>query len=253
MSQPYTKPPTASTLATVVGCSCVFGSLLLTLAFPRLHLGVAIAIGAVTGAPFIALGLLLHSRSISRDSKQFLPTITETQNLLWGGVAWAVFFVSLLAPVAIFGVLGYLLPPGDDWGMVALRLLFISVVCLVCYRWVKFVSAIIPGWFRGRVSDQTLDAMTRQEPRDEPKSRKAAALKYFHLVIIALVTFCIACGAIHFPDIKVGPRRIRGLIGLIQWCRGNPNTVTASAGLVGAGALVLYFYRIYRASVKASS
>lgn len=73
------QQPLASTLATVSGCLSLFGSLLLTLKFPALHIGIAIAIGGVLGAPLIVLGLRLGEQTPPDDveSRRFWPTRVE--------------------------------------------------------------------------------------------------------------------------------------------------------------------------------
>lgn len=76
-------------------------------------------------------------------------------------------------------------------------------------------------------------------------------------MIIAGVAFSVAFGAIDFDspwfEIDGGVRRTRGLVLVIQWCRGNPNTVTSSAMLVGAAASACYLYRIWRAMVRSDA
>ena len=256
MPQQNRKPPIASTLATLAGCAIVFGSLLLTLAFPRLHLGIAIAIGAVLGTPFIVLGLRLHPPSIAADgpSKQFWPTRREARGVLWGFVAFVTLCACILGPLGIVIAVGVFLPAGDTWGIVAVRLLFIGAAVLAWYWWVKFAATTIPNWFRGRLSDETLDAITRDEPSEEPKTAKAAAIKYWQVAAIALVAFCVGFGVIDFHspwlNIDAGPKRTHGLVRLLQWCRGNPNTVTSSSILVGAAALAWYIFQVCRVVAK---
>jgi hypothetical protein len=43
------------------------------------------------------------------------------------------------------------------------------------------------------------------------------------------------------------PKRFRGLVAVVQWCRGHPNTVTASALVTGVGSALLYAYRVQSA------
>jgi hypothetical protein len=255
MPQQNPKPPIASTLANLAGCAIIFGSLLLTLQFPKLHLGIAIAIGAVLGTPFIVLGLRLHERSLPADgtSKQFWPTRTEGSRVFWGFVAFVTLCASIVGPIALAIVIGYFLPSGDNWGIVTIRLLFAALVFCGWYWWFKFAFKSIPNWFRGRLSDETLDAFTREEPTEQPKTAVAAARKNWQLLVIALVALCIALGIIDFDspwlDIDAGPKRTRGLVRLIQWCRGNPKTVTSSAVIVGTVAAAWYVFQIRRATV----
>jgi MFS family permease len=256
MPKQNATPPIASTLATLAGCAIVVGSLLLTLAFPRLHLGIAIAIGAVLGTPFIVLGLRLYPQSTPANeaSKQFWPTRTEARRVLWGFVAFVTLCACVFGPIAILISFSFFLPSGDNWGIVTVRLLFIVLAILGCYWWVEFASTTIPNWFRGRLSNETLDAITSDEPPEEPQTAKAAAIKNWQLAVIALVAFCVASGVIDFGspwlNIDAGPKRTRGFVRLIQWCRGNPNTVTSSSVLVGTAASAWYVLRIRRAAVR---
>lgn len=253
------RPPIVSTLATLTGGAIVFGSLLLTLAFPRLHLGIALTIGAVFGAPFIILGMRLHSQSIADDKtpKHFWPKGNEAKKVVWGLVAIVTFFACLLGPIAVVFLIGYFLPSGDNWPIVAIRLLFVVFAVLGVYWWLKFAISTIPNWFRGKLSGEALDEFTRKEPADEPTTGKAAAIKHWQVAVVALVAFCVAFGAIDFdsPLLKIdaGPKRTRGLVRLIQWCRGNPNTVTSSSLLVGVASLAWYANQIRRAVAKPKS
>lgn len=259
MPQQNSRPPIASTLATLAGCAIVFGSLLLTLAFPKLHLGIAIALGAILGTPFIILGLRLHPQSnpVDGTSRQFWPTRAEARRVLWGFFAFVTLLAGVFGPMVLLISMGYFLPSGDNWGIVTIRLLFVVLAVLGWYWWVKFASKTIPNWFRGRLSDETLEAFTRDEPTEQPQTAVAAALKNWQLPVIAIVALCVAIGIIDFDspwlNIDAGPKRARGLVRLIQWCRGNPNTVTSSAVLVGTATSAWYVFQIRRGTVTAKA
>lgn len=256
MSQQQPKPPIASILATLAGCAIVFGSLLMTLAFPDLHLGFAIAIGAVIGTPFIVLGLRLHTQSnpVDEASRQFWPTRTEARRVLWGFIAFFTLLACVFGPIVLLISLGYFLPSGDDWGIVTIRLLFVAFAIHGYYWWFKFASKTIPNRFRGRLSDEALEAFTRDRRNEQPTTAVAAAARNWQLLAIALVAFCVASGVIDFDspwlNIDAGPRRTRGLVRLIQWCRGNPNTVRSSSVIVGTAALAWYVLQIRCATVN---
>ena len=254
MSQRNHKTPIASTLATLAGCAIVFGSLLLIAVFPRLHLAVALAIGFVFGTPFIVLGLRLDSSSDTKDetSGRFWPTRTEARGLFWGLVAFATLAGSILVPFGLVIAIGFYMPPGDTWGIVAGRLLFVATAMIAGYMWLQYASATIPNWFRGRISDETLDAFLADEPPESPTTARAAAVKHWQVAAIALLAFCIASGVIDFQspwlDIDAGSKRTRGAIRVLQWCRGNPNTVTSSSFIVGLVATGWYAVKIRQAA-----
>ena len=163
------------------------------------------------------------------------------------------FFGCFLVPILVWGVAALLLPAGDDWGTVIIRLAYMAAAVCGGYWWIKFAFEKLPDLFRGKISDKTLDAFTREEPKDEPKTATSAVLKNWQLPLIALVAFLVASGVIDFSspwlDIDLGARRARRLMRLMVWCRGNPNTVLSSTVLVGVGALGLYAYRIGRAAM----
>ncbi len=259
MPQQNPKPPIASTLASLAGSLIIFGSLLLPLQFPKLHLGIAIALGAVLGTPFLVLGLRIYEGSLPADgtSKQFWPTRTEGGRVFWGFVALVTLVASIFGPIALFLGIGYFLPSGDNWSIVTIRLLFAALAVLGYYWWFKFASKTIPNRFRGRVSDEALDAFTHDVPKERPKTPVAAATRNWQLLVIALVAFCIALGVIDFDspwlNIDAGTRRTRGFVRLIQWCRGHPNTVTSSATIVGAAAFAWYIFQIRRAAGSADA
>lgn len=175
------KSPIVSTLVTLAGCAIVFGSLLLTVVFPQLHLGVLVVVGVLLGSPLIVLGMRLHPQSNSKEiaEKPFWPTGTEIRKSLWGIVAIATVLVCFIGPVALAIAGGFLLPPGDQWGVVALRLLWIASAMVGWVWWVKFVSTKIPQLFRGRLSDEMLNAITRQPLAEEVMTGKAAAIRHW--------------------------------------------------------------------------
>ena len=58
------KSPLLSTLVTLAGCAIVFGSLMLTVVFPQLHLGVLVVVGGLLGESLDCPG---HATSSSVD------------------------------------------------------------------------------------------------------------------------------------------------------------------------------------------
>lgn len=257
MSQQRPKPPIASLLATLVGVIVIMSLFLtLTLAYPLLHPGIAIAIGLVLGMPFIAWGLHLHPQSIPVDgaSRGFWPTRTEARRVLWGVLAVFTLLFCILVPMALLVALGYFLPSGDNWGVVTLRLVFVAFSLLAYNWWFRFASKTMPELFRKRLSDETIDSFMRSEPPEQPANAVAAAKRNWQLPVAALVALSLAFGVIDLnsPWLKIdaGPRRTRGLVLLIQWCRGNPNTTRSSGLIVGTAALAWYVVQIRRASAN---
>jgi hypothetical protein len=246
MPKNHPKPTALANVATFSGMALIFGSLLLTLVFPRLHVGIAIAIGAALGAPLVILGLWLGSNhaAANQPPRSFWPTKAEA----WGILGVLVFFACVLAPVCMFLLIAFFLPSGDDWGIVILRIVTVVVALGASIWWIKFASKTIPKWF----PDGTIDAFTWETPAEEPKSAAVAAYKNWQIGVIAIVAFCVAFGVIDYNspilNVDAGGKRARGFMRLITWCRGNPNTVTSSSALVGFGALGFYAFRIVSAA-----
>ena len=147
-----------------------------------------------------------------------------------------------------------LFPPGDNWGTVGLRLSLLVLAAGGVYWWVNFTRRKLPDLFRGKLSDETLGALTREEQGDEQKTATGAVLKNWELPLIAILAFCVAFGVIDFNNpwlnMNGASPRARGLVRLIAWCCGNPNTLVSLSVLVGLGALGLYSYRIVRAAIQ---
>lgn len=188
------------------------------------------------------------------NPKPFWPTREEGRHLLWGCAFFATFFALIFGPIVIGSIVIPLLPSGDGWGIVTARLVLVAAVALAWYRWGKSIVISIPTWFHGRISNELYGLLTRDEPPDEPKSATAAAFKNWQLAAVALAAFCIAYGVVALDnpllDLDVGPKRTRSLVHMIQWCRGNPNTVVSSSVLVGVAALGRYIFLIRRAAAK---
>jgi hypothetical protein len=211
------KSSEASFAVTMIGCILLFGSTAIPVHYPRVSIGMAIAIGATVGIPFIILGLLLDPKSTNADGteKHFWPTKAEMKRVAWGFVAIMTLQAVVLGPAAIVVSVGYLLPSGDTWDIVAVRLAFVVVSALGGVWWFKFTCKTIPSWFRGKLSDKTLDTFIHVQPTEEPATAMAAAKKRWKLVVVALAAFSVALGAIDITsawlDMDVVPKRAFGL------------------------------------------
>ena len=219
---------------------------------PSFPIWMAIALGALVGGPLVVFGMRIHPNSDpeGEHSQSFWPTRKQG----WGLLAFFVFFASVLIPFAIFAIGVFLLRKGDDWGIVILRLVFLVSIGLGAYCWFKFAAKRLPEWFRGKLSDELLDAFTREPPQESPTSVIDAATKNWRLVLVAAVALCISMGFVDLDspwlNFEASTKRTRGFIALIRWCRGNPNTVWSSALLLGLGSLGLLAYRIWDVAKK---
>ena len=161
---------------------------------------------------------------------------------------------TFLAPAVLFLPIFWLVPAGDDWPIVAVRIVLVSTAIGVTYWWLGFAKNKLSRFFRGRLPDATIDAFINSERRKEPDSARIAALQNWELLVAAALAFLVAYWFLNFNNpgavLNNGPRRLRGAIRLLQWCQGNPNTVVTSSVLVACFTLGLYVYRVVRASYR---
>lgn len=243
------KPSIGSIIALTAGSVVVLGAIVLPMAFPRLHIGLSVTIGVILGASLLLTGALLN-RSAERSAgaeRQFWPMATE----LWGFLAAVCFFSRFLAPMCLFGALSYLLPTGDGWFIVAVRIAFLGLALASLLWWVRFADRTFPEFFRDRVSDEAFKHWMHREPAAEPESIPAAIREYWQLAVIAVVAFCVAWGVVDWDApwlaLDVGPQRFRSIVRIISWCRGNPNTVISTAWFVGIAATGAFAHLIFQA------
>jgi hypothetical protein len=236
---------------------------------PQFPFWLAVFLSAAIGIPLLIISMQLQESSHRtpadgiEDSglhatnanapKPFWPTRTE----IWGYVGFFTFLACVFGPCILFLPLFFLLPAGDNWWIVIVRISLAIIVCGAYYLWIEYARKTIPNFFRGKVSDATLDAALKEEPRKEPGSAMEAALMNWQLLVFVVVAFLVAYGFLNFknpgPILERGPRRLQGFVRFLTWCRGNPNTVMSSSVLVGLGGLALYMYRVIRAHVRSNS
>lgn len=242
-----------STIATTFGVIAMTASLTLCAFNPKISIALAIFIGVVTGVPFILLGFRLHPTSVSDidEYRHFWPRKSE----IWGILMFLTFLGATIGIAAIFLTVAYLLPSGDNWGIVVLRLSLMVLAGCTFFWWFNYPGKGIAELFRGKLSDATIDELTRDEPNQkrEPETPIAVILTNWELLLIAAIAFAVAFGFIDFNhpwlenlDTEASNRRVRSLARNIAWCRDNPNTVFSSSLLVGCGALGWYLYLIMR-------
>lgn len=250
-----------SVLATVSGSVIFAGSLLLTVVFPQLHIAFAVAIGAVLAGPLIVLGLRLHPQATVETveggvSKRFWPDGAEARDLFWGVVGFITLAVCLLMPCSVVVLVWARLPPGDNWNVVGVRLLFFTSAYCGCSWWLGVCSRTIAPWFRGKVPDSFVDSFSRKEVPVEPATVKDAAAKHWQLAVIAMVAFFLAAGAINLNGLGLQPvarpGRVRTIVAAVMWCQAHPNTTRATAILVAVAASITFLYRLHRAAEKSN-
>ncbi|MFO0976762.1 MAG: hypothetical protein U0996_10215 [Planctomycetaceae bacterium] len=239
-----------------MGLSIVIAALVMTIVFPQWNVWVAVAVGALVGGPFIVLGLRLHPQATVEDggSKRFWPEGSEARELFWGIVGFMTLTVCLLTPLFVAVKVWASLPPGDNWNVVGVRLLFFTAAYCGCSWWFGVCSKTVAPWFRGTIPDGFVDSFTRKEVPVEPTNVKDAAAKNWQLAVIALFAFFLATGAINLNGLGLQPvarpGRVRTIVSAIIWCQAHPNTTRATAALVAVAASVTFLFRLRRAAEK---
>jgi hypothetical protein len=237
------------------GIAAIAGPLCAAAFYPQFPIWLAVLTGAAIGCPLLVIG---SRRDPTADLKpsgsgRFWPTSSEA----WSMVELLALAAARAAPVIIFLLLLWLVPTGDDWPIVALRIMLLTTAIGVCYWWFEFGKNKRSNLFRGKLSDRTIDELAVAERRKKPDNPKNAAVRNWELLVVAAFAFFVAAWLLNFnnpgPVLDAGPRRLRGVVKILQWCRGNPNTVVSSAVLVGCFTLGLYVYRVARASIDFNS
>lgn len=223
--------------------------------FDLWSIGIAFIVGAVLAIPLIVLGLIFMP-AFERDPepKPFLPRRRDLIELVWN----TLFYGSLIALVilipAIFAALMFFVfPPGDDWGIVMLRFTAVSIALAAGYLLWQKLPSIMRLMFEGKVSEAMLsDLDSKPAEASVVLSPLAAAWKHWRLALITLIAFAIALGVIdlNHPAMRFdgAPRRLRGIVEIINWCRGNPNTFRSSALLVGFASAGWFGFKVRRDS-----
>ena len=235
----------------VGGIGAIAGSLCVTAFYPQYPIWLAVLVGAAIGCPLLIMGFRMDPASKPTPWGRFWPTTSEA----WGMLGLLAYAVVLSVPVVLFLLLFWLVPAGDNWPIVALRILLVTIAIGITYGWFEFAKHRLSQPFRGKLPDATIDALTTTKRVEEPSSAKDAAVKNWELLAVAVGAFLLAAWVMSFnhpgPVLEAGPRRVRGAVWLVQWCRGNPNTVVSSAILAGCFTFGLYVYRVVRVACRA--
>ncbi len=229
---------------------------------PQFPIWLAILVASIVGTPVLLIGFWLHPNSTHNDgtgspllpsnniatSRRFLPTRTE----MWGVAGFLTYFFSLSVPVLFFLPL-LLLPAGDNWPIVLARILLATASFCASWWWISLAKKKFPKFFRGRLSDEVIDSFIATKPQMKPNSPIDAALKNWQLPVLTAAACLVFWGIVNInnPGLNINgwPRRFRGVVRLLVWCLGNPNTVRSASALVGLTALMLYAHRVRSAYV----
>jgi len=256
MTQQLPRSSIASAFAIALGFVAFLIPVWICISYPNVPIVVAMALGAIIAAPLLVLGFRIHPESSAKDrTRHFLPAQSETWSM---ASMWALAVADIMPPVLCIAI-AYLLPAGDDWGLVALRLSLLVIAGCAWVGWRMWVRPRIETWFRGKISDDVIEKTDRNEHQDIPRIGIASEWNTWGLALIAIPAFCVVFGVIDFdsPWLDSDVERSRGqgrvLALFIAWCRANPNTVWSAALLLGVGALGLFAFRMGRAAMPLPS
>ena len=233
------------------GIAAIAGPLCATAFYPQFPIWLAVLLGTVLGGSLLIIGFRMDPASEPTPLGRFWPTTTEA----WGMIGLLAYAAVLCVPVILFLLMFWLVPAGDSWPIVALRILLVTIAIGTSYGWFEFAKHRLVKPFRGKLPDKTIDALATTKRVEEPCNVRDAVVKNWELLAVSVGAFLIAAWVMSFdnpgPVLEAGPRRVRGAVRLVQWCRGNPNTIVSSAILVGCFTFGLYVYRVVRIAYRA--
>jgi hypothetical protein len=250
MTQQMPRSSVASAFAIALGLVAFLIPVWICISYPNVPIVVAMALGAIIATPLLVLGFRIHpDASAKARNNHFLPSQPEKWSM---ASMWALAVADIMPPVLCIAI-AYLLPAGDDWGFVALRLSLLVIAGCAWVGWRMWVRPRIETWFRGKTSNDVIEITDRHERQDIPRTAIASEWNTWGLALIAIPALCVAFGLFDFDnpwldsDVERsrGQGRVYALI--IAWCRANPNTVWSVSLLLGAGALGLFAFRVGRA------
>lgn len=181
------------------------------------------------------------------DKKPFLPSKTEVIQLgstILVAILHLMYHISWLIPLSLM----FLIPAGDGWQQVALRLLVFSMTFLIHNQLLKCKRTFFRWLLGSFVSEDLLEAYDPFVP--EPTSMKAAMLRNWHWLILAAMMLPIVSGMLDFQRPWANPNHTSGrhkvVRQLLEWLRTNPNTTLSLAWFLIVASLVVFALRVWR-------
>ena len=203
----------------------------------------------VTGGIIASLPFFIYGISVDQpaEGKPFLPSRESFRNGCRTGFWNAAMVVTFLLPAAI-PIVGFLtIPSGDNWPVVAERIGVVVAFVGAFYWWIGRCKVNFEKWFRGRATDAFVTDFTTTKP-PEPFKWQTFLWNQSWLLIASALGFAIFFRLIDLNVLKLnldGPRRLRGFVYILTWCRGNPNTVATSSLLAAIGCAGGFCYQMF--------
>jgi hypothetical protein len=151
------------------------------------------------------------------------------------------------------------MPAGDNWTIVIVRILLVTVAIGISYAWILFSRSKVPSLFRGELSDSPIKSILEMQVQKERGSTLQAMHTNWVLLAIAVFAFLVFFEILNLNMLGIeghngrGRGRGRWFVEMVLWCRDKPNTVKATSALIGVVSLAVGSYRIHRAHARSKS
>ncbi len=146
---------------------------------------------------------------------------------------------------SVFSSLVELVPDGDEWWTAFMRLIFVATAFMIGWRVVPKLFRRSRAWSVGRFSPAFVRCLYENEV-PQPPSTWHEELRANWQLLAATVLSCLLITGVINVDSSVfdfdDAQKLRMLFRLTQWVRGNPNTVTLAAIVIGATSFGRYVY-----------
>ncbi len=187
----------------------------------------------------------------ANDPKPFLPSKEEV-TLFGSGLLVVIlhmlYHMSWLIPMSLM----ILIPDGDGWNQVTLRLMVFSLTLLIHNRLLKYKRTFFRWLFGSLVSESLLEAYDPFRP--EPTSMKGAIEQNWHWLIAAALMLPIVSGMLDFKrpwaDARPSTGKFSWVGPMLEWFRIHSNSTVALAWLILVVALCLFACRVWRGALR---
>jgi hypothetical protein len=242
-----TGPSAFSILMMYVGMLLFLGPFLLSIAFPRVPIGWALAAGIALGAPVLVWSLHLQSKDMPGSQKSFLPHRSQWAPFGWNAIAGICLLMLLVLPGLLLTP-WLVLPAGDAVSDAWARAGMLTLAWCIVPPWSRLAAIWVRRQFAGRVEPTFGESFVNPKPSSLPRGLAMLQRYSLELLVIAIGIAFIS-GLIAIPAgmrVPQGPRggRGRGILMMLVWIRDNPNFLTAFTMLVSGKLLVQTLFEL---------
>jgi hypothetical protein len=235
-----TGPSAFSILMTYVGMLMFLAPLLLSIAFPRVPIGWALAVGIALGAPVMLWSMHLQSKDTPGSQKSFLPHRSEWGPFAWNATAGICLLVLLLLPGLLLTP-WLVLPAGDAVSHAWTRAGLLTLVWCIVPWWSRRSITWVRLHFAGRITPTFEKSLFIPKPSSRPGGL-AMLQRYSLELIVITIGIVLNSGLFAIPAGLAVPQGVRGrgrgILTLLVWVRDNPNFLAAFTMLVLGKLLV---------------